>query len=89
MTDSTWGGIMRKWSLSDAMKKHRYRKWIRSTLSRKNGRAHLNRLEDDIGVERGYFEKESQGCFSKNTFASETAGNREESDGQDCITNLP
>lgn len=56
---------MRKWNLSDAMKKHRYRKWIRSTLSRKNGRAYFHRLEDDIGVERGYFEKESQGNLLK------------------------
>lgn len=46
-----------------AYRKYRYRNWIKSTLAQKNGRAHLQRLEDDIGVDRGYFANEAKGSF--------------------------
>lgn len=65
---------MKKYGLSAAYRKYQYRRWIKSTLAQNEGKAHLHRLEEDIGAYRGFFEDESEGSFLRDLFESVVVG---------------
>lgn len=46
-----------------ALERYGYRKWIRSELSKEGSKEYLRRLESDLGVEHGYFQKEAKKKF--------------------------
>ncbi|WP_139043682.1 hypothetical protein [Marinobacter manganoxydans] len=69
---------MKQSAFSLAYRRNRYRSWIKSTLAQKNGRAQMHRLEEDIGVPKGFFEEEAKGNFLRDLFQLALGGSGEE-----------